>query len=336
MPYETAERALRALEPRIAAYHAAVAGAVDELRAILARERTAPEGSAHRFAGELGAFAAGRIDVHRFAALFAGDASLESAALDRIEAAAETLSEVLEWGVELHLVDVQPGGDLRSAVRSALAVAGRAFAAARAAEAARGGRYRAEEHDVFVHGFPFSRWNRAERLSSPPLVVEVDGGDVQAGALAEILDGSMKVILVVRGEAPPAPLVRLITPGTWVAQLGSAEALETLSALVTDDAPAIVAICPEGCARFVHQPRAGLRVEHLPAEAPRRPVGSFGVFQQAEELRQLAALATGGAALEAVTRTPANGNGHGAPAPATPADKLAAWLLKQAKLPEDP
>jgi hypothetical protein len=34
-------------------------------------------------------------------------------------------------------------------------------------------------------------------------VVEVDGGDLQAGGLAEFLDGAQKIVLVVRGPAPP-------------------------------------------------------------------------------------------------------------------------------------
>lgn len=338
MPSETLSRALRVLEPRAALYRESVAAAVDEVRGLLGRARVPAEGSARRIAGELGAFATGRIDADRFARFFSGGDTLDDVSLDRIEAAAETLGEVLEWGVELHHVEVQPDGDLRSAVRSALAVAGRAFAAARAAEAARTGRYRTGEHDVFIHGFPASRWTRAERLTAPPLVVEVSGADLQASSLAEVLDGAMKIVLLVRGEAPPAPLVRLITPGVWVAQLGGIEELEALPGLIEDDAPAVAAVMPPGSARFIHRPGGGpIEVQHLPGEAPRKALGSYGAFQQLEELRQLAALAAvaaSAAARETATVAAAGGNGHGAPVAATPADKLAAWLLKQARLPE--
>lgn len=328
-------RVLHALERRRAVYHDAVATAHDELRGLLARQRVPPQGTARRAQAELGVFAGGRLDPARFAAVFAGDSRLDETALDRIEAAAETLAEVLEWVEELYLTQVEPGHDLRATVRSALAVGGRAFAAGRAAEAARTGRYSPSEHDLFVHGFPQRRWSRAERLTAPPLVVEVDGADLQVAGLAELMDGALKLVLLVRGPCAPAPLARLITPGVGVAQVASVEAIERLGDLMTSDAPAVVALVPDGCARFVHRPAAAgqpgeLVVEHLPAEAPRGALAGYGVFQQHEELRLLSLLAAATAAPHA---SPGPTNGAAA-APVEPADKLAAWLLKQAHLPE--
>ncbi len=118
----------------------------------------------------------------------------------------------------------------------------------------RGGRYRPAEHDSLLDAAEFRAWNKAERRFAPPLVVEVDGADLHAGALLDFADGREKIVLVVRGAMPPAPLVRCITPGTFVLQTVDGTRPRPLAAF---DGPAIAALVPEGAAVFLHDPGAG-------------------------------------------------------------------------------
>jgi hypothetical protein len=160
------------------------------------------------------------------------------------------------------------------------------------------------------------------------VVVELDGADLRAAPLAEFLDGGVKVVLVVRGGAGPAPLVRLVTPRTFVAQDLDGAVLARLAAW---SGPGIVAIMPQGSARFTHDPSAGalgarLTVSEIPVMDPKRRAGPFTAAQQRDELEQLKALQQSGAA----AATPAT-SGPATPA-TTAADQLAAWLLKQADL----
>jgi hypothetical protein len=98
----------------------------------------------------------------------------------------------------------------------------------------------------------------------------------------------------VRGEASPAPLARLVTPGTFVVQATDASALARFAA---SGAPGIAALLPASCAQFSHDPAAGptlgerLTIVHLPASAQRGSTGSRSAQQQREELAQLALLA---------------------------------------------
>jgi hypothetical protein len=342
--------ALRALAGPQETFRSAVALAHDQVRALLAAH-TMPEDGAGRAATELGSFAAGRIDADRFAQLFSGEAALDPEAVKRIAAAAGVLRELLAEGDELFVLRLEPGADLRTAVDAALGRAGRAFGAARTVELVRTGRFRAAEHDALLASCPPRRWNRAERQIAPPLVVELDGADLRAAALADLLDGTQALVLVARGDAPPAPLVRLISPGMLVIQTDDPAELDRLA---RRDGPAIAALLPEGASIFVHDPRAGADVErlavcHLPAAEPDAPLGDLTAFQQTEELRQLALLA----ALHAARAALATGNGAAAgtaapaaasapaatAAPATtapadggPAELLAAWILRQADL----
>ena len=79
----------------------------------------------------------------------------------------------------------------------------------------------------------------------------------------------------------------------------------------------------------------------MPEEEPRRALGSISAFQQTEELRHLAALASRPTAAAAGAAAAGAAPGIGAPAaaaaqdgtaPMGPANKLAAWLLSQADL----
>jgi hypothetical protein len=161
----------------------------------------------------------------------------------------------------------------------------------------------------------------------PPLVIGVAGADLRPAALAEYLDGGVKIVLIVDGPATPAPLVRLITPGVFVAQ---ASDVSVLGGLAAWEGPAVVAVLPESCAAFVHDPARGsdaggrLTVLAQPSGASLRRVGPFTVSQQRDEVRQLSDLA----AREApVAVAPQTGTSQAAD---DPVGKLAAWLLAQA------
>ncbi len=326
MPLDEGERRVfQALKDPLGRFRSALATAIEELReAHDLDEREANDGQAVREAG-LGAFAAGRIDPERFGALARRDrAVLEPKALPRLDGAFHALSELAARREQLHRVNVESGKSLHHAVQRTMTEVGRAFGAARIAALARSGGYREEEHAAWLGGFPFALWNRAERRLAPPLVVEVDGADLGAECLAEFLDGTTKIVLLVRGAAPPAPLARLVSPGVFVAQVTSPDELAAFAAFA---GPGIVALVPEGAARFVHDPAAGvtlgerLRIDAMPERAPDRPLGPTSVFQQTEGLRQLAALVE--RAAPSVV---------GAAGPADTAGKLAAWLLGQADL----
>lgn len=337
-----ADRAVRALEALAGpkeAFRSAVADAVDTVTALLDRRSSAPEARATRAAAELGAFASGRIDAQAFAGLLATDEALDPAAAAALEAARETLREVAARGDAAFRIEVGSGADLRDAVEEAFAELGRVFVAGRAIEAvverrpvppaAGPGRTDVEGRSGVL---PFRAWTAAERGLAPPLVVEVDGTDVAAGGLAEFLDGAVKIVLVIRGASPPAPLARLVSPSVAVVQASDPDGLGLLA---RTGGPAVAALVDEGAARFLHDPAAGptaaerLAVEFAPEPKPRPRLGGASSFQQAEELRLLATLASppAGELLEAGEPEAAS------PAPpALPADRLAAWLLSRADL----
>jgi hypothetical protein len=168
--------------------------------------------------------------------------------------------------------------------------------------------------------------------------VELDGADLHVGGLADFLDGGFKLVLVVRGESPPASLVRLITPGVLVVQTDQPDDLTLLKEW---SGPAVAALVPETAARFIHEPvrdekPARLRVERVPEDPPRVALGGLTAFQQEEELRQLASLAERGPVAAAANGTAdlaaigAGAGGSTGPTNADPAGALAAWLLQQA------
>jgi hypothetical protein len=265
---------------------------------------------------------------------------VDPAALVRVEDALGVLARVAAAGDSLFRVELEPGGDLRLAVAHALAYAGRAFAAAQVVARIRAGRAKEGDTPATHEGFPFRRWNRAERQIAPPLVVELDGADLHPAGLADFLDGAVKIVLVVRGAMAPAALVRLVTPGVWVAQTDDPSTVEALAAV---PGPAIAALVPEGAARFVHDPAGGatlrerLRVDFIPETGEMHALGGLSAFQLAEELAWLRELATAPAAGPApVTETaPAAGPGLaiGDP-PDAQVEKIAAWLVRQSGLEE--
>lgn len=330
---ERVRLALDGLTAPIGAFQSALLGAADEVRGYLALHQSSWEGLVARAAAELGPLAAGRIDTERFASVVAAPQTVDAATAQAVERALGVLTDLAARAEALCRVEVPAGGSLHESVARALGELGRAFAAARVVAATRAGRRWSETDSSAIDPLPFSRWTRSERRIGPPLVVTVQGGDVRAAALAEFLDGRQRIVLVVEGECPPAPLVRCIAPGTFVLQSVDGKGLDRLAAW---DGPGIAALVPEGAARFAHDPAAGgaawqrLTIEALPEQAPRRALGGLSAAQQAEELELLRSLAAGGGGASAAgAAVPA---GVGAAAQPEPADKLAAWLLSQVDL----
>ena len=197
--------------------------------------------------------------------------------------------------------------------------------------ARRGGRRGGGGGAPVVGPLPFARWTRSERRLAPPLVVALEGGDLRAAALAEFLDGRQKIVLVVEGECAPAPLARLVAPGTFVLQTADAAGLDRFAAW---EGPGIAALVPESAGRFVHDPAAGaaswdrLTIAHTPDKPPRRTVAGLSAAQQAEELEILRTLAARPAAIAPPAGAPAAAEAG----TADPVDKLAAWLLSRVDL----
>ena len=315
---------LELLARPIAAYRSQVAATRERLRILLASDN-----GVDRTRLELGAFGATRIDVSRFAELRHG-VVLDALSRTRLERARQLLTEIEAAANDaLFTVDVAPGDSLRVVVARALARIGRAFAAAHIAELVRGGRYEPERHDRLFDAFPFEWWNRAERGQAPPLVVSVDGADLHAGALAELLDGSMRIVLVVRGACTPAPLARLVTPGTLVMQTRDAAAIARVASF---DGPAIAAIVNLDAAQFRHDPANGrklwqrLTITSRPETLPTTTLGGVSPRQQREELLSLDAFAERPALPDAPVETLIpRGDGD-------PAERLTAWLLTESGL----
>lgn len=338
-------RVLEPLRDREAAFRAAVARAQTEVRRYLAAHVPRPVDRVREAVLELGPFAAGRIDGARFAALSGAPAVLAPRVEAIVRHCADVLDELLAEDRGLFTCEVPSGGDTRREVEEALAEIGRAFGAALVFQAARTGAYRPEQHDGLLRAFPFRRWNAAERRLAPPLVVTVDGADLQPAALADYLDGTQLLVLVVRGRCTPAPLARVLTPGVLAVQ-GSDPALLTRLAAATG--PAIALLTDAPIAHFVHDPAAPdgrwLDVSHWPDE-PRATLGRWSVWQQREELALLQRLADAArpeipaSAVTPPVVTPATGTidtavvaRNNAPDVTPSVDALARWLLAEARL----
>jgi hypothetical protein len=316
--------AVEVLARPIAEFRAALAGALAQAEAVQT-DATADAGArTARARAELGAFAEGRIDPGAFAERFARVPPADASAVAALARAVSLLHSVLDRGADFFAVTVAPGGDLAASIGAALTECGRAFGAIRLTELVRAGTSPAPDPDALLAGTAFQHWSRAERRLAPPLVVSVQGAGLHVAPLAELCDGNAKLVLVVRGPSAPAPLVRLITPGTLVLQTVDGAGLDRFAAF---QGPAVAALMPEGAARFLHDPAGGgeswqrLSVLELPAP-PRRGLGSASGWQMAEDLRQLAALA----------RTPFVIPSAGAPATAAlgetdAVNRLTSWLL---------
>src|SRR5665811_2641042 len=83
------------------------------------------------------------------------------------------------------------------------------------------------------------RSSAASDVYKRQLVIRLDGRDLDAFELAPLIDGCVRLILLVEEPSPPAPLARLVSPGVFVAQSGDMKVLER----VTDfDGPAVIAV----------------------------------------------------------------------------------------------
>jgi hypothetical protein len=315
---------LTAMARPIADFRAIIQGAIAQAVAFLAEQAAGSDERARRAGVELGAFAAGRIDPARFAAVFPAVPPAGLTAIAALTRALATLRAMADRGDSAFLVHLPAGGRLGARVGDALAQIGQALGAVLLADAVRGGRYEAARHDPLLHPAEFLSWTRAERRYAPPLIVSLDGADLHVGALSDYADGRTTIVLVVRGPAAPAPLARCITPGTLVLQTTDASGLDRVAGF---DGPAVAALMPEGAAVFFHDPAAGrepwqrLTVRTL-GEVPHRGIGGMSPWQMAEDRTLLGDLARTPFAI------PVSGG------PATPAvgaddavDRIAAWLL---------
>jgi hypothetical protein len=219
------QMALERLARPIGEFRSTVAGALSQAEAYLADQEPDAAKQVERLRQELGLFAEGRIDVGRFNAVAVQRPALSMAHRDRLQRAVDVLRDVLERGGTLHVVDV-PSAPATQAVEGAVA-AGRAFGAVLAIELLSGGGMSRRTTPARPAGVPHG--TKAERRFAPPLVVTVDMPTPHIGGLADFLDGREKLVLVVRGACPPAPLVRLITPGTMVLQTSDDSGLDLVA-----------------------------------------------------------------------------------------------------------
>ncbi len=310
------------------AYKTAVASTVQQVQRLLADHRDSQADRNENHNAELGALGAARINIDKFSALVSRDETLDLAMLEVIDRSLTVLEVVENMLEDVLQIDVPTGTRTADAVRDAFTQIGLAFGAARAVHLARNGGHTEGQHHDLLDGIPFRKWTKSERMLAPPLLLEVDGEDLSAASLAEFMDGNVKLVIVPRTPTAPAQLVRLITPRTFVLQTRDPAALDSFA---NWNGPGI-AMVSEDCARFVHNPDGGpklsdrLTAEILPAN-PKQSLGGISVRQQLEELEQLRVLTS--PHHMPVTAAEAEASGH--ELPPDPADKLAAWLMNQAR-----
>jgi hypothetical protein len=321
---ERAAAALSALRPRIAAFRLAVSGALERANNTLTSE-SGPDQA--RVA--LGDFAAGLIDPHRFAMVSSGFGPLDAVGLAMVERAGKALEALLRAGDEDFLVDVRAGTSVAAAVRARMTALGPAFGAATLVDLVRRRTYDPAQHGLPLEAHPFEKWTAAERRLAPPLVIRLAGRDLDAFELAPLIDGWVRLVLLVTEPCTAAPLARLISPGVFVAQAGDMKVLE----MVTDfDGPAVIAVMSGAEARFIHDPRRGsamwqrIEVTHMPAAQPRKSLGARSAWQQRDDLSHLKALIQQPVfpANPAEVLVASGGNGS-----YDSAERLTAWLLDQ-------
>jgi hypothetical protein len=321
---ERASAALSALKPEIAQYRFVVSSTLERAQALLASE-SAPA----KTGTVLGQFASGRIDPEKFAMISSGTAPLDAVGRAMLERAMETLNSLLDSGDNLFLLSVAHRSSVAGAIRDRIATFGSAFAAAAIIEVIRRRTYDPAVHGLWVQDQPFESWTPSERRLLPPLVVRVDGTEVDPSALAPLIDGRLRLVLLIDGQTSPALLARLVSPGVFVSQGSDVSVLDTLKDL---EAPAIVAIMSGPEARFTHDPRGGwaswqrIRIASLPDAPIRKAVGSRSAWQQREDIAYLRSLAD----LPAL-------NSNGAPtrvpvAKGDPTERLTEWLLEQSSV----
>jgi hypothetical protein len=320
---ERVAAALSALRPQIALFRYLASGTLERARNTLASEYGPSQARV-----ALGDFAAGRIDPNRFAMISSGSGPLDAVGREALERTAEVLEFLVHTGDEQFFIDVQPGTSAGKSIRARMVALGSAFGAAALVELVRRRTYDPAQHSLPLEGHPFEKWTSGERRLSPPLVIHLDGRDLDVFELAPIMDGCVRLILLVDEPCAPASLARLISPGVFVAQVGDLKVLDKLSEF---DGPAVIAVMKGAEARFVYDPRAGsatwqcIQVMHMSDVYPRRSLGSRSAWQQRDDLSHLKAL---------VEPPSLPSKPVGALAPAIdggtdPVERLTAWLLDQ-------
>ncbi len=287
------EQALDALAEPIDAFRSTLANTSEQIRLLISTRVERNGASQEHARAELGEFATGRIDAARMARLRSKVEPPAIAHSDVVDRALNVCNELLAQRENLFHVVVDEGDDLHAAVTRALAEIGKAFAVTRVVELVVQDQYRESEHAALLDGHPFEHWSRAERAVDLALVLSVAGRDLRVGGLADFLDRALKMVIVVGGEAPPASLVRLITPEVLVIQTADPTELEWIA---QRSAPSVAALVPETSAQFRHDPEGGpaladrMVVTQLPDKKPRR-LGILSTFQQSQDLKQLEDLA---------------------------------------------
>jgi hypothetical protein len=316
--------ALSALRPRIEAFRLAVSGALERAKNTLASE-SGPD----QVRVALGDFAAGLIDPDRFAMISSGFGPLDAVGHAIVERATKVLEDLLHAGDDDFVVDVHAGNSAAAAVRARMTALGPAFGAATLVDLVRRRTYDSAQHGLPLETYPFEQWTAAERRLAPPLVIRLDGRDLDAFELAPLIDGWVRLVLLVAEPCTAAPLARLISPGAFVAQAGDMKVLERVADF---DGPAVIAVMSGSEARFVHDPRAGsamwqrIELTHMPAAQPRKSLGARSAWQQRDDLSHLKALTQ-------QPVLPANPAellvASGVAGGFDPAERLTAWLLDQ-------
>ena len=202
-----------------------------------------------------------------------------------------------------------------------LASIGRAFAAARIVDLAWSGAYKEDKHAATLKRFPYADWNSSERAMTPALIVEVSGQDFKPSAIVPLLDTNMKIVFIVKGDAPAGALSRVISPQVFVQQeIGD----EKLEAFTKFKGIAVADYLPATAVSFIHDPSAGSTTYErfvaiqFPNEVRKRQIGGISPAQQAEDYTLLESLSV-----------PPEIAGE---ATSDPAGKLSAWLLSQTDL----
>jgi hypothetical protein len=349
--------AFAAAAPTIGEFRSALVDALEDVRAFLERHHDPAEGRRERVEAQLGAFGSGRIDPDRFSALLTAPESIAADDLRYAERAHGTLASIESERDDLFVVRVPDGGDLYEAVARRLAEIGRLFGVMRAITPLLEGQGSADDPSRYERGFPFGAWSRAERSFAPPLVVDVGGGDLVASPLSALLEGGQKLVIVARGETAPAPLSRLISPGTFVVQATDAGALRRA---MEHTGPAVALLAHRGIVPFAHDPGGGESYHEritlngeLPEAGAMAAGGTKSPSRQEEDVAHLRALVAVREPQDEPQALPSTGivpSPGDSPAPPPPpvgvtvgtephggqgsedetVDRLAAWLLRQA------
>ena len=318
MPFEERKaNALEAVRPRIEQFHAALTVTINQVRGMLSGAGNTEVDKAEA----LGYFAKGKMNMDRFNTFTQKAPDIDAAVEAPVRAAEEVLKSLLAEGDDLFVLKTEEGKGLGHQLSVRLASIGRAFAAARIVDLARSGAYKEDKHAATLKRFPYADWNSSERAMTPALIVEVSGQDFKPSAIVPLLDTNMKIVFIVKGDAPAGALSRVISPQVFVQQeIGD----EKLEAFTKFKGIAVAAYLPATAVSFIHDPSAGSTTYErfvaiqFPNEVRKRQIGGISPAQQAEDYTLLESLSV-----------PPEIAGE---ATSDPAGKLSAWLLSQTDL----